>query len=111
MKNKILEEAICPVDYAFRRIGGKHKGRILWHLHIEEVMRYGELKRTINDITTKMLTQTLRELETDDLIHRKVFPEVPPKVEYSLTETGWELIPFIQYLKEWGDSKISKSHI
>lgn len=70
-------------------------------------MRYGELSRTF-DITTKMLTQTLRELETDNLISRKVYHEVPSKVEYALTEVGKELIPFIQSLKEWGDQQIEK---
>lgn len=108
MKKYLIDEVSCPVDYAFKRIGGKYKGRILWHLHLEKIMRYGELKRTLFDITPKMLTQTLRELETDDLVYRKVYKEVPPKVEYSLTETGLELIPFIQHLKEWGDSQILK---
>ncbi len=108
MKKHLINEASCPVDYAFKRIGGKYKGRILWHLHLEKVMRYGELKRTLFDITPKMLTQTLRELEADNLVHRKVYKEVPPKVEYSLTETGLELIPFIQHLKEWGERQISK---
>lgn len=96
----------CSVDYAFRRIGGKYKGRILWHIHLNKVLRYGELKRTLPDITTKMLTQTLRELEEDFLINRKVFHEVPPKVEYTLTNMGGELIPVIRHLKEWGDRRI-----
>lgn len=101
----------CSVDYAFRRIGGKYKGRILWYLHENMILRYGELGRTLPDITTKMLTQTLRELETDNLINRKVYHEVPPKVEYSLTEIGKELIPFISYLKEWGDKQIEKEDL
>ncbi|TYQ00186.1 HxlR family transcriptional regulator [Tenacibaculum adriaticum] len=71
-------------------------------------MRYGELSKTLPDITTKILTQTLRELEKDTLINRKVYQQVPPKVEYSLTEVGMELIPFIQYLKEWRDKQIEK---
>lgn len=96
----------CSVDYAFRRIGGKYKGRILWHIHLNKVLRYGELKRTLPDITTKMLTQTLRELEEDFLINRKVFNEVPPKVEYTLTLVGIDLIPVIQQLKDWGDRQI-----
>ncbi|VXC04844.1 Uncharacterized HTH-type transcriptional regulator YybR [Flavobacterium sp. 9AF] len=96
----------CSVDYAFKRIGGKYKGRILWYLHQHSILRYGELDRTMPDITTKMLTQTLRELEQDYLIKRKVYLEVPPKVEYSLTDVGNELIPFISYLKEWGDKQI-----
>ena len=57
-----------------------------------------------------MLTQTLKELETDNLIHRKMYPQVPPKVEYSLTETGKELIPFIQYLVDWGYKKWQMTH-
>ena len=60
------------------------------------------------DITIKMLTQTLRELEKDNLINRKVYQQVPPKVEYSLSEIGKELIPFISYLKEWGDKQMGK---
>lgn len=71
------------------------------------VLRYGELSREMSDISTKMLTQTLKELETDNLIHRKMYPQVPPKVEYSLTETGKELIPFIKYLVDWGYKKIA----
>ncbi|RNL85910.1 transcriptional regulator [Sinomicrobium pectinilyticum] len=101
-------EVICPVDYAFRRIGGKYKGRILWYLHRHQVLRYGELRRAIRDITTKMLTQTLRELEDDGLINRKVYHEVPPKVEYFLTETGKELIPFIEHLSQWGEKQMIK---
>jgi len=109
MKNKECPEVVtCSVDYAFKRIGGKYKGRILWYLHDHSVLRYGELNRTMPDITTKMLTQTLRELEADHLVNRKVYHEVPPKVEYSLTEVGMELIPFIQYLKEWGDKQIAR---
>ena len=71
------------------------------------VLRYGELSREMSDISTKMLTQTLKELETDNLIHRKMYPQIPPKVEYSLTETGKELIPFIQYLVDWGYKKMA----
>lgn len=105
---KNAEEPICSVDYAFRRIGGKYKGRILWYLHSKQVMRYGELRKTLMDITPKMLTQTLRELENDKLVKRKVYHEVPPKVEYSLSETGTELIPFIEHLRQWGDKQIEK---
>jgi DNA-binding HxlR family transcriptional regulator len=111
MTKKDKEIALCPVDYAFRRIGGKYKARILWHVHRKKVLRYGELKRTLPDITTKMLTQTLRELEDDILIHRKVFPEVPPKVEYTLTDTGAELIPSIRQLMEWGDKQMKKKKL
>jgi len=108
MTRKCSDSPTCSVDYAFRRIGGKYKGRILWSLNEHKVIRFGELGRILADVTTKMLTQTLRELEKDDLIIRKVYHQVPPMVEYSLSETGLELIPFITYLKEWGDKKIAK---
>jgi len=94
MKKK-SNKAYCAVDYAFQRIGGKYKGRILWVLK-DGVLRYGELKRAVVGITPKMLTQTLKELESDDLITRKVYLEVPPRVEYALTATGKELIPVIK---------------
>ncbi len=69
-------------------------------------MRYGQLRRGIVDITPKMLTQTLRELEEDGLIDRKVYHEVPLRVEYSLTEVGEELIPFIEHLRAWGEKRM-----
>ena len=109
MKNKI-KKAHCAVDYAFQRIGGKYKGRILWVLR-ERYMRYGELNRAVVGVTAKMLTQTLKELESDELITRKVYLEVPPKVEYSLTDTGKELIPFISQLRSWGEKQISQIDI
>ena len=111
MTNKKQEGAICAVDYSFRRIGGKYKGRILWYLHNHNILRYGELRKTLSDITPKMLTQTLRELEEDQLIHRNVYHEVPPKVEYSLTSVGTELIPFIEYLEKWGSKQMEKEKI
>jgi len=110
-KNKNVEcpaVTTCSVDYAFKRIGGKYKGRILWYLHEHSILRYGQLSRTLPDITTKMLTQTLKELEADNLVNRKVYHEVPPKVEYTLTDIGRELMPFISYLKEWGDKQIAR---
>ena len=111
MKNKLEivdKTQQCGVDYAFKRIGGKYKARILWHLHSKKVLRYGELSRTLPDITTKMLTQTLRELEDDKLINRKMYHEVPPKVEYSVSDTGEELIPFIKHLHHWGNTQLEK---
>jgi DNA-binding HxlR family transcriptional regulator len=105
MKN-IIKTAHCAVDYAFQRIGGKYKGRILWVLR-EGCLRYGELNRAVVGITPKMLTQTLKELEADELITRKVYLEVPPKVEYSLTDTGKELIPFISLMRSLGEKQIA----
>jgi len=93
-------------DYAFQRIGGKYKGRILWVLK-DGLLRYGELKRAVVGITPKMLTQTLKELEGDELITRKVYLEVPPRVEYTLTATGKELIPVIKQMRAWGERQMS----
>ena len=104
-KKNTSNKAHCTVDYAFQRIGGKYKGRILWVLR-DEVLRYGELKKAIIGITPKMLTQTLKELEADELISRKVYLEVPPKVEYTLTATGKELIPFIQQMRSWAEKQM-----
>ncbi|MBB6272484.1 DNA-binding HxlR family transcriptional regulator [Pedobacter cryoconitis] len=111
MAKKKQEEARCAVDYAFRRIGGKYKGRILWYLESHSVLRYGELRKSIQDITPKMLTQTLRELEDDGLISRKVYLEVPPKVEYRLTIVGAGLIPFIRHLNNWGEKQMQLENL
>jgi DNA-binding HxlR family transcriptional regulator len=111
MDKKNREPEICAVDYAFRRIGGKYRARILWNIYKQGVLRYGELKRKLPDITTKMLTQSLRELEDDNLINRKVFHEVPPKVEYTLTVVGEELMPSIQLIMEWGENQIKKKKL
>ena len=77
----------------------------MWVLR-DGFLRYGEVKRAVIGITPKMLTQTLKELEADELITRKVYLEVPPKVEYSLTETGKELIPFINQMRSWGEKQM-----
>ena len=102
---------VCAVDFAFKRIGGKYKARILWHLHTKSVLRYGELLRTLPDITTKMLTQTLRELEADRLVIRKTYNEVPPRVEYSLTDAATELIGFIELMHSWGRKHMTAEEI
>ncbi|RRB12585.1 winged helix-turn-helix transcriptional regulator [Larkinella knui] len=111
MKNKVAEtKAMCAVDYAFQRMGGKYKARILFHLG-SGLMRYGALRKSMPDITPKMLTQALRELEGDELISRKVYHEVPPKVEYQLTPVGTELIPSIGLLCEWGKKQMTKKNL
>jgi DNA-binding HxlR family transcriptional regulator len=99
----------CCVDFAFQRIGGKYKGRIIYSIHTNGVSRYGELKKTITGITPKMLAQTLKELENDKLIYRQVYNEVPPKVEYTLTDSGKKLVPFIEYLKEWVEELVASN--
>jgi DNA-binding HxlR family transcriptional regulator len=91
----------CPVDATLRLIGGKYKSLILWHL-IDGTLRHGELHRLMPQATPKMLTQQLRELESDRLISREVFPVVPPKVEYSLTPLGRSLKPILSAMYDWG---------
>lgn len=91
----------CPVDATLRLIGGKYKALILWHL-IDGAMRHGELHKLIPQATPKMLTQQLRELEADKLLTRTVYPIVPPKVEYSLTEFGISLKPILSEMYDWG---------
>ncbi|MDR0813506.1 MAG: helix-turn-helix transcriptional regulator [Oscillospiraceae bacterium] len=91
----------CPVDETLRLIGGKYKSLILWHL-TGSALRHGELQRLIPQATPKMLTQQLRELEGDSLVAREVFPVVPPKVEYSLTELGKSLLPILTAMYNWG---------
>lgn len=90
-----------PVELALEIIGGKWKMPILWRLK-DKVWRYGELKKDLGKITHKMLTEQLRELESDGLIHREVYQVVPPKVEYSLTAKGQTVMPVIEKLREWG---------
>jgi DNA-binding HxlR family transcriptional regulator len=109
-KRKSKKHAYCPVDYAFQRIGGKYKGRILWYLK-DGILRYGELKRLVEGITPKMLTQTLKEMEEDRLVTRTFYPEVPPRVEYSLTESGRELVPFIDLVRIWGQRQMNSEEI
>ena len=94
----------CPVETSLELLSGKWKPRILWKLHQQGVVRFGEMKRQLGDITPKMLTQQLRELEQDGLVHREVYPLVPPKVEYSLSEFGLTLAPILEMLADWGIS-------
>ena len=91
----------CPVETTLDLIGGKYKALILWHLESGK-LRFSELRSRIRKATPKMLTQQLRELETQQLIHREVFPVIPPKVEYSLTDTGRSLMPILVAMRDWG---------
>jgi DNA-binding HxlR family transcriptional regulator len=95
-----------PVELSLDIIGGKWKISIIWILK-DDPKRYGELRRSLPKVTHKMLTQQLRELEADEIITRKVFPEVPPKVEYNLTLLGKSVLPVIDMLHEWGEEYLS----
>ena len=95
---------IRPFDYAVSVIGGKWKMQILFWLWKVEIMRYSEIKKSLGDITHKMLSTKLKELEEDGLIFRNEYPQVPPKVEYSLTEKGKSLMPVLHCICHWGQS-------
>lgn len=97
----MLQTDRCPVEATLELIGGKYKALILWHLS-EGKLRFNELHKLITGATPKMLTQQLRELEAQKLIHREVFPIIPPKVEYSLTELGQSLMPILVAMRDWG---------
>ena len=97
----------CPVEVALDVIGGKWKGLILFRL-LPGTRRFGELHRELTGITRRMLTLQLRELEQDGLVHREVYHQVPPKVEYSLTPLGRELEPHLKFLRTWGNKLMQR---
>ena len=97
----MLQTDRCPVEATLELIGGKYKALILWHLS-EGKLRFNELHKLITDAPPKLLTQQLRELEAQKLLHREVFPIIPPKVEYSLTELGQSLMPILVAKRDWG---------
>lgn len=101
-KTNIKPEYNCYFELTLDVIGGKWKPIILYYIGIRGVIRYSELKRLIPNINERMLTKQLRELEADIVISRKVYPVVPPKVEYSVTEHGEKLISILEDLKGWG---------
>ena len=93
----------CPVTPVVQMLQGKWKLQILYELCIRSPMRFGELKKMLKPITNTMLTNALKELEEDGLVHREEYPQIPPKVEYSLTDRGKSLIPILDAMCEWGD--------
>lgn len=95
----------CPVEATLALIGGKWKGVVLWHL-LQGTLRFNEIRRRLPNVTQRMLTNQLRELEVDGFVIRTVYPEVPPKVEYSLSERGRSLEPVILALKAWGEANV-----
>lgn len=94
-------EYYCHMELTLDIIGGKWKSLILWHIG-EDIMRFCELKKSLPKITQKMLTQQLRELEKDGLVKRFIYTQVPPKVEYSLTDAGKTILPVLNVMSQWG---------
>lgn len=101
----------CGFELTLELIGGKWKGLILWNLYEKGTLRYGELHRTIPNITQKMLTQQLKEMEKNGLINRKVYSQIPPKVEYSLSDEGTKLGEIFILMKNWGVQYAFKNNI
>ena len=99
---------ICNVLATLQVISGKWKPLILWHL-FSGTKRFGQLRRLMQEVTEKMLVQQLRDLEADKLVHRKVYPQVPPKVEYSLTDYGKTIRPVLDQMSKWGKKQIQRT--
>ena len=100
------KEYRCPVEVTIGIVGGKWKCLILWHLHHEK-MRFKALERIVPGVSQKMLTQQLREMERDGLLTKTVHPEVPPRVEYELTERGHSLFPILETMHRWALDQLS----
>ena len=96
----------CPVEAALEQIGAKWKGVVLHHLFEEQPLRFSELHRRVGAVTPRVLTRQLRELEADSILHREVYPMVPPRVEYSLTDKGESLRDIIAALRDWGETHV-----
>lgn len=105
-----MKKSICPVESTLDLIGGKYKALILWHLS-DGKLRFSQLRKAITGATPKMLTQQLRELEAQELIHREVYPVIPPKVEYSLTSLGESLMPVLTAMRDWGANYLRSKNI
>ncbi|MFS0858550.1 MULTISPECIES: winged helix-turn-helix transcriptional regulator [Paenibacillus] len=101
----------CQFVVALDSIVGKWKPMILYHLFQGEPLRFNELKRLLPDITQRMLTLHLRELEEEEIVKRVIYPQVPPKVEYSITEYGMSLSPILETLHQWGKAHIERKQL
>ena len=106
--NGYHNEYNCPVGATLELIGGKYKSLILWHL-VDVTLRFGELRKLIPQATPKMLTQQLRELEKANLVIRTVYPVVPPKVEYKLSDFGISIKPILETMYSWGTDYLKNS--
>lgn len=102
MKDGIIDPSVCPISYTLSIVGGKWKWVLMWILSTKGTQRYGEIRKLLPNITHKILIQHLKELEANGLISRKEYSQVPPKVEYSLTDKGQTLIPILELMSDWG---------
>ncbi len=109
MSEKCQQYDICPMVLVQKLLSGKRKIMILWYLS-NNVLRFSDIKKRLPDVTQKMLTKQLRSLEEDCLIYRNVYPVVPPKVEYGLTELGEKIIPLLEMMHKFGASYIELTY-
>lgn len=105
-----LSQYNCAVEVTIDLIGGKYKAVILWHL-IDQTLRFNEMQKLVPQATAKMLTQQLRELEADGLLNRVIYPVIPPKVEYSLSDFGKSIIPILDVMCNWGKSYLNNLNV
>ncbi len=98
----------CEIELTLEILGGKWKALIIWNLHLHGVIRYNEFRRIIPNVTQKMLTQQLKELEKYGIVSRAAYPTVPPTVDYRLTELGEELIPIMSAMDSWGKAYVKR---
>ena len=111
-KKFVFDENSCPVTATMKVLGGKWKPILINAIYLTAPARFGELKRSVVGITQSMLTQQLRELEDDGMISRKIYAEIPPRVEYTLTEFGLTLSPIMQAMAKWGEAyRIKKQKV
>ena len=108
-RRSVREDIRCPVAYTLSIIGGKWHLPVIWALHNNGTMRYNELRRELEGVTTIMLTQTLRDLEQLELVSRTQYNEVPPRVDYTLTQEGKSLLPSLNELANWGRRRLGDS--
>ncbi|MBS2212539.1 helix-turn-helix transcriptional regulator [Carboxylicivirga mesophila] len=104
------KDFFCSLAFALHLIGDKYKSLIIYHLK-DGPMRSGELQKSITDISNRMFTYSIRALENDNLVERKVYPVTPPKVEYALTDIGKSLVPIILELNKWGQDFADEHHL
>ncbi|MCT8976745.1 helix-turn-helix transcriptional regulator [Clostridium sp. CX1] len=104
----VINEKNCVMIYSMEIIGGKWRVPILWKLYQNKTMRYNDLKRNLVGITNIMLTRSLKSLEENGLVSRKEFNQIPPRVEYSLTDNGLQLVPALEAIFNWGKERMTK---
>ena len=109
-KKKLEPDIRCPLEYGLSIFGGKWKSRIICVLFHQKTLRYSELRHEMSNITDAVLASTLKELMNDDLVHRESFDEIPPRVEYSLTDKGESVVPILQDICKWSDIFYKEDH-